>query len=72
MEIKEKLALLEDSWDLDEGTLAPGMVLEDIDDYNSMTKLALIVLMSDEFGKKLTSNQIKSFETVQDILDFME
>lgn len=72
MEIKEKLALLEESWDLDEGALAPEMVLEDLDDYNSMTKLALIVLMSDEFGKKLTSNQIKSFVTVQDILDFME
>lgn len=71
MDIAEKMAMLEETLELEEGDLQPEMVLADIDEYNSMAKLALIVLMSDEFGKKLTSDQIKTFVTVQDILDFM-
>ncbi len=71
MDEKEKLALLEETFDVDEGSLAPDMVLEDIDEYDSMTKLSLIVMISDNFGKKLTGAEIKAFETVQDILDVM-
>ena len=71
MDIEKKLAMLEDALELDEGDLKPEMVLADIEEYNSMAKLALIVLMSDEFDKKLTSDQIKTFVTVQDILDYM-
>ena len=63
--------MLEETLDLEAGDLKPEMVLADIEEYNSMAKLALIVLMSDEFDKKLTSDQIKTFVTVQDILDFM-
>lgn len=69
---KEKIALLEDMLELDGGTLTPETVLADIDEYDSMAKLSLIVLMDDEFGKKLTGEQIRLFKTVQDILDFMD
>lgn len=71
MDIEKKLSMLEEALDLEEGDLKPEMVLADIEEYNSMAKLSLIVLMSDEFDKKLTSDQIKGFVTVQDILDFM-
>lgn len=71
MDNAKKLAMLEETMEMDEGTLKPEMNLIDVEEYNSMAKLGLIVLMSDEFNKKLTSNQIKSFNTVQDILDFM-
>ena len=71
MDPKKKLAMLEDTLELEEGALKPGMLLDDIEEYDSMAKLALIVLMKDEFDKKLTNNQIKSFVTVQDILDFI-
>ena len=68
---KEKLALLEDLFEMDEGTLDAGTELDEIDEWDSMTKLSLIVLMDDECGKKLKSEDIKGFSTVQDILDFM-
>ncbi len=71
MSEQKKLALLEDAFEMDEGELTADMVLDEIEEYNSMAKLALIVLMSDEFDKTLTSDQIKSFVTVKDILDFM-
>ena len=71
MSEKEKLAKLEEMLELEEGELRPEMELEDVDNYESMAKLSLIVLMDDDFGKKLTGDDIKGFKTVQDILDFM-
>lgn len=67
----EKIALLEETWELDEGTLTEDTVLADLEEYDSMGKLSLIVLCDDEFGKKLSGDTIKTFKTVQDILDFM-
>lgn len=67
----EKLALLEENWELDKGTLTENTVLADLDGYDSMAKLTLIVICDDEFGKKLSGETIKSFQTVKDILDFM-
>ena len=71
MTMKEKLALLEDMFEMDEGTLDPAMELEDIEEWDSMAKLSLIVLMDDECGKTLKSEDIKKFKTIQDILDIM-
>ena len=71
MTTKEKLALLEDMFEMDEGTLDPVAELSDLDEWDSMAKLSLIVLMDDECGKELKSDDIKKFNTVQDILDFM-
>lgn len=71
MENIEKLALLEDIFELDEGELKEEAKLDTLDYWDSMTKLSLIVLMDDEFDKKLTGNQIKGFVTVKDILDYM-
>ena len=67
----EKIALLEETWELDEGTLTEDTVLADLEAFDSMGKLSLIVLCDDEFGKKLSGDTIKSFQTVKDILDFM-
>lgn len=68
---EEKIAMLEDMLELDGGSLKPEMNLEDIEEYDSMAKLSLIVMMDDEFSKKLSGEQIRTFKTVQDILDFM-
>ena len=69
---EEKITLLEDMLELEGGTLKPEMDLSSIDEYDSMAKLSLIVLMDDECGKKLTGEQIREFKTVQDILNFMD
>lgn len=72
MDLKEKLSLLEETFDCDEGFLKPEIVLADTGKWDSMAKLSLIVLIDDEFGKKLSGDQVRSFVTVQDILDVME
>lgn len=72
MSEKEKLAMLEETLGMDEGALNPDTVLADLDDYDSMAKLALIVMFDDEFEKKMTGTIVKGFKTVGDILDLME
>ena len=68
---KEKLTMLEETLDLEEGRLAADTVLANIDEYDSMAKLSLIVLMDEEFGIKVTGDMIKGFKTVGDILEVM-
>ena len=68
---EEKIAMLEDMLELENGTLSAETELVSVDEYDSMAKLSLIVMMDDEFSKKLTGEQILEFKTVQDILDFM-
>lgn len=69
---REKLALLEDLFDLNEGDITSATALSDIEEYDSMTRLSLIVMMEDEFGVKLDGATIKGFSTVGDILAKME
>ncbi len=69
---QEKLALLEETIEADEGALTPDMLLENVEEYDSLSKLSIIVMMDEEFGKKLTSDDFNGFKTVKDILDVMK
>lgn len=69
---QEKIKLLEEMLDVREKTLNRDMILEDIEEWDSMAKISLIVLMDEKFGKELAGTQIREFKTVQDIIDFME
>lgn len=71
MSEQEKLTLLEETLEADKGSLTPELLLEEVEDYDSMSKLALIVMFEDEFGKKLTGDDVKALKTVRDILDLM-
>ncbi len=72
MSEREKLALLEDMLELDEGELSAEMKLEDVLQFDSMARLSLIVLFEDEFGKKIVGKDIDGFDTIGDILAKME
>lgn len=71
MDIKKKFALLEEVMDLEEGMLTEETVLDDLAEWDSMSKLSFIVMMEDEFGKKVNAEQVRNFKTVQDMLDCM-
>jgi acyl carrier protein len=72
MTTEEKIALLEDMLELDGGSLNPETELKNIEEYDSMAKLSLIVLFDEECGKKLTGEQIRTFVKVEDILNAMD
>ena len=69
---QKKIELLEEAFEVDEGTLTPETELDSLDSWGSMAKLTLIVLMDEECGKTLKSDDIKKFVTVKDIMDYME
>lgn len=69
---QDKLAMLEDLLEIDEGTLKPETLLTDVEEYDSMSMLSLIVMMQDEFNVNLKSADVKGFQTVGDILARME
>ena len=68
----KKLAVLEYILELDEGELKENTKLSELEGWDSMAKISLIALMDDEFGKAISSEHIRGFNTVQDILDFMD
>lgn len=72
MTIEEKIAVLEDMLELENGTLTVETKLSTVDEFDSMAKLSLIVISNEEFGKKLTGEQLREFKTIGDILTFWE
>lgn len=72
MTVQEKLEVLEDILEMDEGTLKVEDSLEDIDKWDSMSKLYLVTYVKKEMQKRLTVDEIKNFETVQDICDYLD
>lgn len=71
MELSEKLALLEDILDVDSGSLSCDQSLDDIDEWDSLSALSVVVMIKDEFNIKLTGAQVRAFKTIQDIIDVM-
>ncbi len=71
MTVQEKIALFEDMLEVDEGTVTEDMMLEDIDEWNSLAYLSFSVLLSDEFGKQVPASQIKTYTSVKELLDIM-
>ena len=69
--LEEKLELLEDIMDYDYA-LKPEMVLADLEEWDSLSTLALAAKVRELYGTNLTSDQILQFETVQDICDYLK
>ena len=69
--LEEKLELLEDIMDYDDA-LKPEMVLADLEEWDSLSTLALAAKVRELYGTNLTSDQILQFETVQDICDYLQ
>ena len=53
MSLEEKITMLEELMDLDEGTLTASSVLEEFEEWDSLSKLSLMAAAKKEFGKKL-------------------
>jgi len=69
MSNEEKIALIEEIMDLDEGTLTMESVLQEFEEWDSLSKLSLIAEAKQEFGLVLNTDTIQKFITVQDICD---
>ena len=71
MNVEEKLEILEEILEMDEGTLQEDMVLDDIEEWDSMSKLYLVTYVKKNLKKRLTVDEIKEFVTVKDICEYL-
>lgn len=72
MTFEEKLNLLEEMMELEENTLSGKENLEDIDEWDSMSKLYLVSWVKKNMKKTLTIEEIKQFSTVNDICNYIQ
>ncbi len=70
--MKEMLEMLEEIMDLDEGTLESTTILEDLEEWDSLSALSLMAEAKKKYGKKLSVNDIDGFVTVQGIIDYLQ
>ena len=68
----DKLKKLEEVFEMQEGTLRPDMRLVELEEWDSMPRLSLIVMMEDDYGKNVKRSEVMNYTTVQDIVDSME
>ncbi len=67
----EKLKKIAEIMDIGADEIAPDTLLNSLSYWDSLTKLSLIVMASDDFGKDLTGATIRSFVTIQDVMNFL-
>ena len=67
----EKISLIEDVLEVEAGSINKDSILADIEEYDSLKKLSLLIMLEDNFDIKLSSSQLSGFVKVSDILDVM-
>lgn len=68
---EKKIELIAEVLDLDASELSPETDLGGLEAWDSLAALSMIVMVDEQFGKKLSGETMKTFRTVQDILDFL-
>lgn len=68
---QEKMTLVEEALDVEEGTLLADTVLNDLEEWDSLGTLGLTLSVKDKTGENLTGDIIKGFVTVKDIFDYL-
>lgn len=71
MNLQEKLALIEEVLDVETGSLTPETLLAEVDEWDSIAALSLVVMLDEKFVKTVSGAQIKALESVNDILAYM-
>lgn len=46
-------------------------VFRDLDDWDSLTAMAVIAMIEDEYGVKINDDAFKKLKTVQDVYDYV-
>ena len=72
MNLQEKITLIEEVLDVAEGSLTPETLLAEVDEWDSIAALSLIVMLDEKFEKTVSGVQIKALASVNDILDYMD
>lgn len=71
MTLEEKIEMLEEIMDLEAGDLELEQELSEIEEWDSLSALSLIVEMKKRFRMELTTEIINTFKIVKDICDYI-
>lgn len=72
MTIAEKVVIIEECMDLEEGSLSLNSQLADFEEWDSLTALTLIATVSEKTGQTISGADLKKVKTVSDIVDLIE
>ena len=72
MNLQEKLTLIEEVLDVAEDSLTPETLLAEVDEWDSIAALSLVVMLDEKFEKTVSGVQIKSLAIVNDILEYSD
>ena len=73
MEIKEFIENFADQFDdTDISEIKPETVMRDLDEWSSMIGLSLLNMVDNEYGVKLTFDELRNAITVQNLFDIVE
>lgn len=71
MTLQEKIEFIEEIMDVDEGSLTEDTILEEVEEWDSLSTLTLTVKMKQDYDMNLTTDTIKEFVTVGDICNYI-
>ena len=73
MEIKEFLGNMKEVFeDTDVHLITPKSIFRDLDEWDSLTALSLIAMTDQEYSVKLTGDDIKTSNTLQDVFEIIK
>ncbi len=72
MTVQEKLQIIADALDTETTNVQPGVLLEDIEEWDSMGVISVISMLDKKFGVNLKVDEITALQTVDDILEYMK
>ena len=71
MTLQEKIQFIEDVMEVDEGTLTTDTILEDVEEWDSLSILVLTMEMNKRYNIIITTDMIKALKTVDDICQYI-
>ena len=71
MTLQEKIQFIEDVMEVDEGKLTTDTILEDVEEWDSLSILVLTMEMKKRYNIIITTDMIKALKTVDDICQYI-
>ena len=69
--VQELVELFAEGLEVDASTLAPDTRIADVEEWNSIGWLTIMSLVDERLGVQIESKAIRSFQTVQDVVDYL-
>ncbi len=70
--VEEKLLLISTALDATPASIRPGILLDQIEEWDSMGTISVLAMLDKHFDRRLSLEEIAALKTVDDILKLME